>query len=110
MKLSLGSGIQPNLTGLDLLLIARDFKKSIMSAVLAPAFFWEDLVSFFVIALHTAYLITLIGGFLSSESQMWLALIAYAAYMVNALQFILKFRSGRTKVKGVAQIEGRLVT
>ena len=78
--------------------------------LLAPAFFWEDVVSFFVIALHTAYLITLIGGFLSSESQMWLALIAYAAYIMNALQFILKFRSGRTKVKGVTQIEGKLVT
>ena len=35
--------------------------------LLAPAFFWEDFVSFFVIALHTAYLIALIGGFLSLE-------------------------------------------
>ena len=35
--------------------------------LLAPAFFWDDFVSFFVIALHTSYLIALIGGFLSLE-------------------------------------------
>tara|TARA_B100000029_G_scaffold446731_2_gene468063 strand:+ start:775 stop:1278 length:504 start_codon:yes stop_codon:yes gene_type:complete len=75
--------------------------------LLAPAFFWEDFVSFFVIALHTAYLIALIGGFLSLEGQMWLALAAYAAYIINALQFLLKLRLGRMAVK---RVEGEVVT
>ena len=71
--------------------------------LLAPAFFWEDVVSFFVIALHTAYLISLIAGFLTSEGQMWLALVAYLAYFINAIQFLLKLRSGRMAIKAVEQ-------
>lgn len=61
----------------------------------APAFFWEDAVSFIVIALHTAYLICLLNGFLSETGLLWLALIAYATYLINAGQFLLKLRSAR---------------
>ena len=61
----------------------------------APTFFWEDVVSMLVIALHTAYLVVLINGSLSAEGQMLLALAAYAAYVVNALQFFLKLRAAR---------------
>ena len=78
--------------------------------LLAPAFFWEDLVSFFVIALHTSYLIALMSGFLTSEGQMWLALVAYLAYIINALQFLLKLRSGRTEIRVAEQVEGEVVT
>ena len=78
--------------------------------LLAPAFFWEDVVSFFVIALHTIYLIVLIGGLLTSAEQMWLALAAYGAYIINALQFLLKLRSGRMGVKVAEQIEEGVVT
>ncbi len=60
----------------------------------APAFFWEDVVSFGVIALHTAYLVGLAHGW-PSRSLMILALVAYAAYSVNAVQFILKLRAAR---------------
>ena len=42
----------------------------------APAFFWEDVVSFGVIALHTAYLVCLLQGWLSESGLMWLALVA----------------------------------
>ncbi|MEL6977510.1 MAG: 2-vinyl bacteriochlorophyllide hydratase [Pseudomonadota bacterium] len=63
--------------------------------LLAPAFFWEDVVSFGVIALHTAYLIALIGGWLAPGPLMALALAAYAAYVVNAAQFLLKLRQAR---------------
>jgi 3-vinyl bacteriochlorophyllide hydratase len=61
----------------------------------APAFFWEDVFSMLVLALHTAYLVALIGGALSARSLMALALAAYAAYLVNATQFILKLRAAR---------------
>ena len=61
----------------------------------APAFFWEDVFSFLVLALHTAYLIALLGGFGDPRQQMLLALAAYATYVVNATQFILKLRAAR---------------
>ena len=78
--------------------------------LLAPAFFWEDVVSFFVIALHTAYIVVLIGGFFTSEGLMCLALVAYSAYIVNALQFLLKLRSGRMLGKIAEKVEGEAVT
>jgi 3-vinyl bacteriochlorophyllide hydratase len=61
----------------------------------APAFFWEDAVSMLVLALHTAYLGALATGWLSPRGQMLLALAAYAAYVVNATQFVLKLRAAR---------------
>jgi 3-vinyl bacteriochlorophyllide hydratase len=61
----------------------------------APAFFWEDAVSFIVIALHTAYLVCLLTGYLSETSLLILALVAYAAYVANAAQFLLKLRAAR---------------
>lgn len=61
----------------------------------APAFFWEDVVSMLVIGLHTAYLAVLLGGWLAPREQMLLALCAYASYVVNAAQFLLKLRAAR---------------
>jgi 3-vinyl bacteriochlorophyllide hydratase len=61
----------------------------------AHAFFWEDVVSFGVIALHTLYLWALLTGGMSVQAQMWLALVAYAAYVVNAVQFLWKLRLAR---------------
>ncbi len=61
----------------------------------APAFFWEDVFSFLVIALHLAYVWTLWTGALTPVQEMWLALAAYAAYVVNAGQFIWKLRAAR---------------
>lgn len=61
----------------------------------APAFFWEDVFSMLVLALHTAYLLALWQGALDPRSQMGLALAAYAAYVVNATQFLLKLRAAR---------------
>jgi 3-vinyl bacteriochlorophyllide hydratase len=61
----------------------------------AHAFFWEDVVSFGVIALHTLYLWALLTGGMSVHAQMWLALVAYAAYVVNAAQFLWKLRLAR---------------
>ncbi len=64
----------------------------------AEAFFWEDVVSMLVLALHTAYLVCLLGDLLPANQLMLLALAAYAAYAVNAAQFILKLRAARLSV------------
>lgn len=66
----------------------------------APAFFWEDVVSMGVIALHTAYLVALFAG-AAPAVQMALALAAYATYVVNAVQFLSKLRAAR--LQGAAQ-------
>ncbi len=61
----------------------------------ARPFFWEDVFSMLVLALHTAYLYALFTGALEPREQMVLALAAYATYVVNAGQFILKLRAAR---------------
>ena len=61
----------------------------------APAFFWEDFVSMFVLALHTLYLGALLFGSLHARYQMYIALLAYSAYVLNATQFIVKLRHAR---------------
>lgn len=61
----------------------------------ARPFFWEDVVSMFVIALHTAYLAAVTYGWLGARGQMLLALSAYTTYAVNATQFVLKLRAAR---------------
>jgi len=70
--------------------------------LLAPSFFWEDVVSFVVIALHTAYLWALFSGSVTPEGQMWIALAAYAAYVVNAAQFLLKMRAARLQANAMS--------
>jgi 3-vinyl bacteriochlorophyllide hydratase len=61
----------------------------------APAFFWEDVFSFLVIGLHTIYVIVLITGMANAHTQMLIALAAYASYLINATQFIMKLRAAR---------------
>ncbi len=61
----------------------------------AAPFFWEDVVSMGVIALHLAYVGALFTGALEPRALMLLALVAYAAYLVNAVQFVLKLRAAR---------------
>lgn len=61
----------------------------------APAFYWEDVFSMLVLALHTGYLVALATGVLDTRGQMLLALAAYAAYLINATQFLLKLRAAR---------------
>jgi len=61
----------------------------------APSFFWEDVFSMLVLGLHTAYLAALFTAWLSPTEQMILALAAYAAYAINATQFLLKLRTAR---------------
>lgn len=61
----------------------------------ARPFFWEDVVSMLVIALHTAYLVVLVSGVADVRTQMFIALAAYFTYVVNAAQFLIKLRSAR---------------
>jgi 3-vinyl bacteriochlorophyllide hydratase len=61
----------------------------------APTFFWEDVVSFFVIALHLSYVAALLSGALDVKNLMLLALVAYATYAVNAAQFLWKLKQAR---------------
>ena len=61
----------------------------------APAFFWEDVFSMLVLALHTAYLVALYQGSLDPAGLMFLALAAYATYVINAAQFLVKLRAAR---------------
>jgi len=61
----------------------------------ARPFYWEDMVSMLVLALHTAYLFALFTGSLQPEQLMYLALAAYATYVVNAAQFVIKLRMAR---------------
>ena len=69
----------------------------------APAFYWEDVFSMLVLALHTAYLVALFTGALGARGQMLLALAAYATYVINATQFILKLRAARLGAAAAAQ-------
>ncbi len=61
----------------------------------APAFYWEDVFSMLVLALHTAYLGVVLAGIGDGRAQMMLALAAYAAYVFNAAQFLMKLRAAR---------------
>ncbi|MEO1342869.1 MAG: 2-vinyl bacteriochlorophyllide hydratase [Pseudomonadota bacterium] len=61
----------------------------------AHSFFWEDVFSFAVIALHTAYIWAVFWGNVSPLAEMSIALAAYAAYVINAGQFLLKLRTAR---------------
>jgi 3-vinyl bacteriochlorophyllide hydratase len=61
----------------------------------APAFFWEDMVSMVVMILHTVYLVAWFTDALPAQTMMMLALVAYATYLANALQFVLKLRAAR---------------
>jgi 3-vinyl bacteriochlorophyllide hydratase len=61
----------------------------------ARAFFWEDVFSILVLALHTAYLVALATDGLGARERMFLALAAYATYVINATQFLLKLRAAR---------------
>ena len=61
----------------------------------APTFFWEDVVSMLVLALHTLYLAAVFAGNVGARTLMLIALAAYVSYVVNATQFVLKLRAAR---------------
>jgi len=81
---------------LTIMVTGAIWEKAVFGCYLfARAFFWEDVFSFLVIALHISYCTALFGGYGSPEQQMFIALAAYAAYIINATQFLLKLRAAR---------------
>lgn len=77
----------------------------------ARAFFWEDVFSMLVLALHTAYLVAIAWDLGGPQQQMMLVLAAYASYAINATQFVLKLRAARlqdqaSRMSGHFAVEG----
>lgn len=70
------------------------------------AFFWEDVFSMLVLALHSAYLVALVGNYGSERGRMLLALAAYATYVINATQFLLKLRAARLQSPPTLAVAG----
>ena len=68
----------------------------------APAFFWEDVFSFLVIALHSLYIYGLLTGAIAPQTLMVIVLAAYAAYVINAGQFLWKLRVARLQSGALA--------
>ncbi len=61
----------------------------------AKAFYWEDVFSMLVLALHTTYILALATDAMGVSGRMYLALAAYLTYLINATQFLLKLRAAR---------------
>ena len=70
----------------------------------APSFFWEDVFSMAVLALHTAYLWVWWQQSAPAEFQLGLALAAYAVYVINATQFLLKLRAARLQSQAASSV------
>lgn len=70
----------------------------------APAFFWEDVFSMLVLALHTLYLVVVFFSYGDPVLQMSIALMAYATYVINAGQFLYKLRQARLQGAGGAVV------
>ncbi|MGV8938214.1 MAG: 2-vinyl bacteriochlorophyllide hydratase [Allorhizobium sp.] len=107
--LSTGSGQQvaelsvvvKTLTLYGIMITGSIWEKEVFGCYLfARPFFWEDVFSMLVLALHTAYLLALYFGSLTSGQLMLLALAAYATYVVNAGQFVWKLRMARLDAAG----------
>lgn len=69
----------------------------------APAFFWEDVFSMLVLALHSIYLVMLLRGIGTTEQRLLVALAGYAAYIINAGQFLWKLRMARLEGNALAK-------
>ncbi|MFN4039170.1 MAG: 2-vinyl bacteriochlorophyllide hydratase [Erythrobacter sp.] len=70
----------------------------------AEAFFWEDVFSMLVIALHTLYMVMLLGNYGTLEERLIVALAGYSAYVINAGQFIWKLRMARLQAEKEAEL------
>jgi 3-vinyl bacteriochlorophyllide hydratase len=93
---AVGSVVVKTLTLYAIMVTGCIWEKVVFGRYLfAPAFYWEDVFSMLVLALHTAYLVALFTGALGARQLMYLALAAYASYAINATQFVLKLRAAR---------------
>lgn len=96
LALATGSVVVKTLALYAIMITGSIWEKVVFGRYLfARAFFWEDVFSMLVLALHTAYLVALFTGVLAPRALMLLALAAYVTYVINAAQFILKLRAAR---------------
>ncbi|MDX2030565.1 MAG: 2-vinyl bacteriochlorophyllide hydratase [Blastocatellia bacterium] len=96
LELATASIVLKTLVLYTIMITGAIWEKAVFGKYLfADAFFWEDAFSMIVIALHTFYLVMLLGGIGSPELQLTVALAGYAAYVINAGQFIWKLRLAR---------------
>ena len=94
--IAIGSIVVKTFTLYTIMITGCIWEKVVFDCYLfAPAFYWEDVFSMLVLALHTAYLVALATDALTTQQLMYLALAAYATYIVNAGQFIWKLRTAR---------------
>ena len=101
--LAVASVVVKTLTLYTIMITGCLWEKDVFGVYLfAPAFYWEDMVSMAVLALHTAYLVALVTDALGAREQMLLALAAYFTYVINAGQFLLKLRAARLEAAGLA--------
>ncbi len=99
LALATGSIVVKTLALYAIMLTGSIWEKRVFGRYLfAPAFFWEDAFSMLVLALHTLYLLALWTGALDARHLMLLALSAYASYVVNAAQFVVKLRAARREL------------
>jgi 3-vinyl bacteriochlorophyllide hydratase len=103
LALAIGSVVVKTLALYAIMITGSIWEKAVFGRYLfARAFFWEDVFSILVLALHTAYLVALASDALTPRSLLFVALAAYAAYVINATQFLLKLRAARLESSTVA--------
>lgn len=96
LALATGSVVVKTLVLYAIMITGSIWEKVVFGRYLfAPAFYWEDVFSMVVLALHTAYLAGLWFGWPGPQGLLAVALAAYAAYVINAGQFLLKLRAAR---------------
>ncbi|WP_408598329.1 2-vinyl bacteriochlorophyllide hydratase [Limnohabitans sp.] len=108
---ALGSVVIKTLVLYAIMITGAIWEKVVFGQYLfAPAFFWEDVVSMVVLALHTAYLWVWWQGLWSPNDQLLLALAAYLTYGTNAAQYIRKLRMARLqKTNPISSLTGAQV-
>jgi len=62
----------------------------------APEFFMEDFVTSIVMVTHTVTLVALLLG-VSDKTLLLLIAVAYVSYVINAMQYFIKFLKNRQK-------------
>jgi 3-vinyl bacteriochlorophyllide hydratase len=96
LELAIGSVVIKTLLLYTIMITGSIWERVVFGRYLfARAFFWEDVFSILVLALHTAYLAAILLDFGNPRQLMMLVLAAYASYVINATQFLLKLRAAR---------------
>jgi 3-vinyl bacteriochlorophyllide hydratase len=96
LELAIGSVVIKTLLLYTIMITGSIWERVVFGRYLfARAFFWEDVFSILVLALHTAYLAAILLDIGSPRQLMMLVLAAYASYVINATQFLLKLRAAR---------------